>query len=128
MEFRQFKPDSLIREDPGSSDGNNGIVIKVITGHLANVRGPMDEDTTNMGVPGWSACLQRPSGSIGSRRTTQHSCRFWKDLSKPEDDIVEKQQFGLFGPGDHVEFKSGRRGGTFSADQQQSQSLNCRKI
>jgi quercetin 2,3-dioxygenase len=111
MEFRKIKkvisafqiPEVLLEE---------GIRVKVISGHLANVRGPMDENTTNMEyievtLPGETSWQHRiPSDHTGFLHIITG------DVSIGETKL-EEQQLGFYGPGDHIVFTSGPAGGKF---------------
>ncbi len=89
-----------------------GVRVKVISGHLANIRGPMDEDSTHTE---YLEVSLPPEAEWQHRIPADHTAF----LHVVEGTVITggekliEQQLGLYREGDHVEFKSGSKGARF---------------
>ncbi len=111
MDFRQVEkiipasqiPEALLEE---------GIRIRILSGHLADIQGPMDDSSTNMEY----LEVYLPPGTHWQHRIPEDHAGFIHVLegriSTGEKEIAEKQ-LGFYGAGDHVDFLSGPDGGRF---------------
>ncbi len=111
MDFRQVEkiistsqiPEAVLEE---------GIRIKIISGHLANIRGPMDENTTNME---YLEVSLPPKTHWQHRIPADHAgfIHVLKGEITSGGKVLTQEQLGFYSPGDHVEFKSGKTTGRF---------------
>ena len=111
MDFRQVEkiistnqiPEALLEE---------GIRIKILSGHLADIRGPMDEDATNMEY--FEVTL--PPDTRWQHRIPEDHSGFIHVLEgriTSGGKEIRAEQLGFYGSGDHADFQSGPSGGRF---------------
>lgn len=85
------------------------IIVKVISGHLANVRGPVGEDSTHMEY----LDVTIPPGAHWQHRIPKDHTGFLQVLSgsvTTGNAKLKKDELGIYSPGHHVEYKSGSNG------------------
>ena len=111
MEFRKVEKIISTRQIPEASL-EDGIKIRVLSGHLANIRGPLDENTTNMEY----LDVTLPPDTHWQHRIPPDHTGFLHvlrgQITTGGESLLEKQ-LGFYGPGHHVEFSSGPEGGRF---------------
>lgn len=84
----------------------DGIIIKVISGHLANVKGPVGEDSTNMEY----LDVTLPPHTHWQHRIPKDHTGFLQVLSgsvTTGNAKLKTKELGIYSPGHHVEYISG---------------------